>query len=127
MIETKDIRHFACVWFVPGDTYDFQGVLYQKHDASWELQYRFRYYTDETNRDPFESTDEKSAYLMTFHEGTKVSEMEAKMDEVIASVFGPRRRKVEKVEVRGDARKFLEVMAKQPWAHMKLEGPVAKA
>jgi hypothetical protein len=125
VIETSKVRHFACVWFVPADKFDFHGVLYQKHDASWELEYRFRYYTDKVSRDPFESTDEKSVYLMKFHEGTKVGQMEAKMDEVIASVFsrplGGRAKRVEKVEIRGDGKKFLEVMAKQPWAHVKFE------
>lgn len=122
MIETSKVRHFACVWFVPADSFDFHGVLYQKHDASWELEYRFRHYRPYSGSDPFESKDEKNVYLMKFHEGTKVSEMEAKMDEVIASVFsGGRAKKVEKVEIRGDAKKFLEVMSKQPWTHLKFE------
>jgi hypothetical protein len=122
VIRTSEVRHFACVWFVPGSTYDFQGVLYQKHDSRWELQYRFRYYHPDSKGDPFDDKDLKNEYLVTFHEGTKVAEMEAKMDEVIASIFSKDLlKKVEKVEIRGDAKKFLEVMSKQPWVHMKFE------
>lgn len=124
MINTSEVRHFACVWFVPGDGFDFMGMLYQKHDASWEMCYLFRYYARTGSVDPFEGDDEKSWYLVKFKVGTKVPEMEASMDEVIAKALGLtglRRLKVEKVEVRGDASKFVEVMSKQSWAHMKFE------
>jgi hypothetical protein len=127
LISTSDVRHFACVWFVPGARFDFMGVLYQKHDARWECKYRFRYYAATGDDDD----DEKSWYVIEFEEGKKVPEMEEIIDDVIHRVFDGRIKKgdIEKVEVRGDAEKFVEVMAKQSWTKLKFEGmgPAAKA
>lgn len=120
-IVTSEVRHFACVWYVPGPGFDFMGVLYQKHDACWEMKYRFRYYSEVGDGDPHGDDDFKSWYVVRFDKGRKVPEMEVAMDDVIEGVFGARRRDVEKVEVRGDARKFAEVMSQQKWVHLKWE------
>lgn len=117
MINTSEVRYFACMWFVRLSNLsrgDFMGLLYQKHDSTWEMKYRFRYYTS-SNGDG----DEKSWYLMRFSETTKVEVMEAKFEAVLAEIFGSTVSISSKVDIRGDAAKFVEVMAKQDWVHFE--------
>lgn len=129
MLDLKDVRHVACVWYgSSSEAYDFLATLYQKHDASWECLYRFRYYdlTPGATGDPFESKDKKNWYLLKNTSNRGCKEFESELDNIFVQgrTFGV---KLEKVEVRGDAAKFREVMFKQPWMHVKVDYPPAKA
>jgi hypothetical protein len=116
MIDTAEIRYFACMWFTQLSELsngDFMGVLYQRHDSTWEMKYRFRYYASGDGSD-----DRKQWYLMKFKDTTNPDEMEAKFESVMAEIFGPSVVRRSKVDIRGDATKFVEVMSKQEWAHL---------
>jgi CDP-glycerol glycerophosphotransferase (TagB/SpsB family) len=120
MIETSEIKRFECVWFVTTSRRsDLLCVLYQKYDDVWEMKYRFRYYDGSTDDD-----DTKSWYLMTFKQGMTVAEMESNVDGVVTEVFRAKEMDVKKIEVRGDATKFVEVMAQQEFVKVHVEGAV---
>ena len=120
MIETKELKHVACVWWAPCDGFDFLGVLYQKHDGAWVGEYRFRYYDAKDGGDPFESKDTKNWYQVTNGNSDGCEAFEERLDKTFKKTFG-NLKNFEKIEVRGDAKKFTDVMSKQPWCHVKVE------
>lgn len=66
MIEIKEGRYFAHIWFVGGGKagVDWMGALWRETDSTeWHLQYRFRYYSKES-KDPFDQKDRKSWHHM---------------------------------------------------------------
>lgn len=124
MIDTSEIRYFACMWFVPRTKHgDYMALLYQKHDESWEIKYRFRYYTSAS---PDGVDDEKHWYVLNFKDskagGRDADEIERKFDVVLATMFTSRySRETDKIEIRGNSMKFVEVMSKQEWVHFHTE------
>jgi hypothetical protein len=119
MIETAEIRYFACMWFVPNTSRgDYMALLYQKHDESWEMKYRFRYYTSSS---PDGADDEKHWYVMNFKDDPhSPEEIEENFEAIVSLLFRSRYSlKSNKIDIRGDATKFVEVMAKQSWVHIR--------
>lgn len=132
MIDVGAARHIACVWYAAGEGFDFMGCLYQKHDASWEATYRFRYYAADNGKDPFESDDVKSWY--TIKKSSDImgcKEFERSVEGVFRTIFeentGRKKLKLQKVEVRGGADKFMEALSKQSWIHMRVDWAAGKA
>lgn len=120
MIETSQMKHVACIWWNPHDHFDFLAVLYQKHDETWLCLYRFRYYDRAgDSRDPFLSKDTKNWYEVTngYHDARMFEE---KLDVVFRKSLEDVK-DFKKIEVRGDVKKFLDIMSKQPWCHVKME------
>jgi hypothetical protein len=112
------------MWFGAGssDDFDFLAVLYQKNGGDWECTYRFQYFDVEPNR--------KSWY--TLHDTQKQGgeSLEKQLDAIFSGreSFGPFGQvKLEKIEVRGDAEKLMDVIAQQPWCHVSFEYPDGKA
>lgn len=121
LTETTYVEH---MWYVAGDGLDLLAMLYQdKAGDDWKLTYRFRYYNPDST-DPFDGKDRKHVYQVkagvTEEDRDKLKGvMETLLTETSHTYPRTMRRSI---PVQGNSQKFMAVMVKQPFAHVKVVG-----
>jgi hypothetical protein len=120
MIDLGDGVEVLALWYVRiASRGDWLGAVTRKRadDQRWKLIYRFRWYTDDRRR-VFDSDDVKNWYH-AFVDDDDPDEILAKVDLVAQQIAVPNRATVDRVLVRADGKKALELMSKRPWAHIR--------
>lgn len=119
-IEIKEGRYFAKMWFLEGGDKDWMAAVYRDPGKPFTLQYRFRYYN---SPDPWDEGDKKSWYTATAPPEMTEEDIVGKTDLMANTMacmgFGG---KVHPLVLKSDDPKFITgEMAKQFWAHHKME------
>lgn len=112
------------LWYVATAEQDWMAGVTRKPGATdWTITYRFRYYATGPG-DPFDERDRKSWYsgTATGPEAVVVAGMDQVAGE-LANMLGAAVEVREYLEVRGTARKLIEILSTRPWAHV-VQGPV---
>ncbi len=114
--------YYYGVWFVPGDCFDYLASLLKK-DGKWTLEYRFRYYSEESE-DPFDKKDKKNRYVATMKDDSDESlQIAIKASTDCASRLAEKiGSEVDFVDLQcqaGDP-KFLFELGSRPWAHLRM-------
>jgi hypothetical protein len=124
-IEIEPGRYFSHFWFVGCETKDFLACLWRedKPDAEWHLQYRFRYYKDQS---VFDSEDEKRSYSAVAPANRPEESLVEAVDKIAAlTKMQFCSEDVHKVVVKSsDAAHVIDVISKQPWMHLQPTGEV---
>jgi hypothetical protein len=119
MIDFDRIEYMAAVWYVRlgHRRGDWMAALFRERgDDRWLLKYRFRYYMGAG--DPFSGEDTKNWYAGTSDGGAPEDEEIAKVDFIAGELAKGQGTTVDRVEVRGDVRAFMEKVAGRSWIHV---------
>lgn len=120
VFESDDV--IECIWYVYGNERDFLAVLYRKQlDSRLRMEYRFRYYSEPHDSDPFAGNDVKNWYSGV----TEMSLCQAmvSIDHIVQTVAktGPGFiDKVDKIIIGGSFELAIEKLKDYPWFHMKV-------
>lgn len=126
MIEFREGRYFVGLWFLVFEKHDVLFTLFTDEDPAkpciWDLHYRFRHYDlDDPGNDPFSGKDRKTFY--SGRTATPMTDEEAKvqMETAISlmNVVVPPKEQHFCPIYSSDPKKCMELLQKQPWAHMK--------
>jgi hypothetical protein len=112
------------IWFVSWPTGNLLAFVFKLEETPWEAEYRFRYYEEDKNNDPFNDNDKKNFYKITTsfdrpdkeHQERLVRAMNL-LTEIVARDFGGR---IEVIPVKGNGTEALRLLEMQPWVHMKV-------
>ena len=120
MIDFKPEDYVVGMWFVPGEEMDWMGCLWVTQGTDTVIgRYRFRYYDQEDpGNDAFSGKDTKRWYSMK-GKVEDLTELEKSLHKAAALVADKQGSDVYFVEVRANGEKAAELLAKQPWAHVK--------
>ncbi len=84
------------------------------------MTFRFRYYRDENDHDPFSGKDKKNWYSATSDKMTR-EEFLAQLRQIIGTMEAATGNECDEIlMVNGDYKRFYDEFSKKPWAHMKL-------
>jgi hypothetical protein len=129
--------YYVGLWFLAGPERDWLCLVSRdKEDGQFRIDYRFRYYADPKDEDPFSGRDQKNAYSAKSPGKTEdelIAIVDAIADKLVANNFsGTRlpwkvRKRRYRYLVRGDGHAVVRVLASAPFAHFKRdEAPVKK-
>lgn len=108
------------MWFVGGPGLDWMAVLYRDTpDAVWRLTYRFRYHHSE---DPHDSKDRKHVFELTAPASAVGDTLRQVCESVAREVQQQMGAEADmsSVSIQGNTETFMCILAKQPFAHMKV-------
>ena len=124
-IEVKPGDHYLGIWFVPappkgeGDQVDWMACAYREPSGEYVLKYRFRYYAEGPDQDPWNGKDRKSWYEGRMpagtDEGTIISAVR-KVGREVAKMLGT---SLDFAHVNGGPEEFVQAIQTRSWAHTK--------
>lgn len=118
---TEKNRHWLAIWFLSAPDQDFMGTLYRDPDSEkdvYTFEYRLRFYNP-TSTNPFDGKDEKIWYKM-YLRGASSQEVVNKIATPLAEVAQSYGEPLNYLYVDGDNMKAMQLLAQQPWAHLKV-------
>jgi hypothetical protein len=122
-LEIKEGRYFSRIWFIGYDTGNYLAALWRDEGESrWHLTYRFRHRRDEKAHD---SDDE----IRRYHVTGKPEHDEASMIDLFDTFILPNAKLLLSVcEITtiapesSDPERVMQLIAAQPWAHIRPTG-----
>lgn len=119
MIELMDTTQVRAFWFGSTGKIDLFACVLKQEGETWKALYRVRYYAG--TDDPFDGTDHKNWYTVKPKEGTSPETLCEAMDMVATSfteTFGVAH---DRLDVDGDGRKAIDMLADRDYVHLKYE------
>lgn len=97
---------------------DYMMTVRRKKDAKvFDFEYRFRYNVDDSG--PFEGKDKKNFYTGLCKESESEESIVQKMNMMFAIIKIMYPLEAKFIEVKGDFKKFMYLLAQEPWCHIK--------
>lgn len=110
------------VAFIGNSSEDWMATIYKKDSESpWQLEYRFRYYKfDEAGN----TGNPKRFFVVTAKDGSEETLLHMRnvlssLSRIISLRFGEV--PIQTVEIQGGSNKFMDEIARQPWAHLRVK------
>jgi len=121
MIELGDKTEVLAIWYVPlGTAGDFLACIQREPEdpaGRWKLRYRFRWYAE--RRKAFDSDDVKNWWVG--HSDDPPDTIIAKLDFIAGLSAKKYGTEVDRIIVRGNTGKAMELLASRPWSHIRRE------
>lgn len=136
LVNVTENGYYVGLWFLAGPERDWLCLVSRDDDGQFRIDYRFRYYADPKDKDPFSGRDQKNAYNAKCAgkvEDELIAIVDAIADKLVNNNFCGTRLpwKVREMRyrylVRGDGHALVRALASAPFAHLKrVEVPVKK-
>jgi hypothetical protein len=120
IFETKEDTYVIALWFIPVPKHNMDiltTAMQATKGAETKIITRFRYHVDDK---VWGSKDKKSVYHASSNDSEEVTLR--KMRAVQAQMALAGETEYHEVLVQGNSEKLIEMLKKQPWAHMKFVG-----